>query len=474
MTRRNDSSNESWRQYGRHVARTLAILGAILLVGVSIGVASEVCLHAARAPDEVFVLPVTSIRATFSVALVSLRAALPLVLALVAAPVLIAHLIHDLHGTGSASEAHDRVNQLLFGSPGPTRRAVVKEGQLDPGEDDIIKRIGGPGSLTVHADSAVVTERQGRLKRVLRAGTHHLEPYERVWEAVDLRPQRWVREVFGLTKEGIPISCDVDMLFRIGSPIDGNGGPGQTQAPEREQASVHREEAVLRAAAGCWIAEDDRGTQPTQWVDRVATLVESTLRDILATYRLDWLIRAPESEQTHPRDEIRRRLEEELKPQLNTLGAELVEVDLGQMRIKMEDSGDPEDQETSQTLSELISDQWIDAWQANWQARAVTNRAEGEAELLRMDTARIEAQAEMIIGLAEILQPLVAGDRTSDPYVLALRTVEALSWMSYDPKTRDYMPPEALRTLRRLRNLLESESAEPEPRMDTEPGDSEA
>jgi hypothetical protein len=31
--------------------------------------------------------------------------------------------------------------------------------------------------------------------------------------------------------------------------------------------------------------------------------------------------------------------------------------------------------------------------------------------------------------------------------------------MSYDPDTRDFMPPEAMRTLRRLQRLLEEETA---------------
>jgi hypothetical protein len=45
--------------------------------------------------------------------------------------------------------------------------------------------------------------------------------------------------------------------------------------------------------------------------------------------------------------------------------------------------------------------------------------------------------------------------------------VEALRWMSYDPGMREFMPPEALRTLKRLQALLDSEAAVPE--QDQEP-----
>jgi hypothetical protein len=72
-----------------------------------------------------------------------------------------------------------------------------------------------------------------------------------------------------------------------------------------------------------------------------------------------------------------------------------------------------------------------------------------------MDTARIQAQAEMIITLTEGLQSAVLSERATEPYFLALRFVEALRWMSYDPHTRDFMPPEVMRTLRRLQRLLE-------------------
>jgi regulator of protease activity HflC (stomatin/prohibitin superfamily) len=199
--------------------------------------------------------------------------------------------------------------------------------------------------------------------------------------------------------------------------------------------------------------------------------VEETVRDVLATYRLDWLIKAPQSEQPHPRDEIHGRLRNELSDEVRELGAKLLDVDLGEIRVSVQDATGYEDEDVSETLSDIISDQWIEAWHANWRARALASRAEGEAELLRMDTARIEAQAEMLIGLAEALQPVTGDTHASEPYVKALRLIEALHWMSYDPKTRDYMPPEAIRTLQRLQHLLSSDL--PVSSAATETGESE-
>jgi hypothetical protein len=143
---------------------------------------------------------------------------------------------------------------------------------------------------------------------------------------------------------------------------------------------------------------------------------------------------------------------------VGTVGAKLLEVGIGKIQVKARDD------EVSRRLSDIISEQWLQAWQVDWKARALTRGAEGEAELLRMDTARIQAQAEMVIALTEGLQSTVLSQRATEPYLLALRFVEALRWMSYDPATRDFMPPEAMRTLRRMQRLLEEGTFEEERR----------
>jgi hypothetical protein len=71
-----------------------------------------------------------------------------------------------------------------------------------------------------------------------------------------------------------------------------------------------------------------------------------------------------------------------------------------------------------------------------------------------MDAARIQAQAEMVIMLMEALQSAVI--RQSEPYMLAMRFVETLRWMSYNPYTREFMPPEAMRTLGQLQDFIEA------------------
>lgn len=169
--------------------------------------------------------------------------------------------------------------------------------------------------------------------------------------------------------------------------------------------------------------------------------VEATLRSILARYRLDWLIQPPQPGHKHPREEIQEQLKRELLnvlPVGNELGVRILHVDLGKIDVK----------------DEKISTQWIEAWQAGWEQRAVESRAEGEAEMARLETAQVRAQAEMVLALTEAIRPLVTSGEGLSSYVLATRFVETLWWMSYSPKMRAFLPPDAMWTLKELEKML--------------------
>jgi hypothetical protein len=334
---------------------------------------------------------------------------------------------------------------------------LIKEGEIAAGENGPVGRVGGPASLVVYNDSAVVTEQGGCLKRVIGPGFTQLEPFEKVWETIDLRPQRWVYEVFALTKEGIPVSCEADISFKVDDGAHDRHAREEATKPIDTVPYPYTEGAVFKAATSKWMRESERDDSFMTWAGRVVIgFTEGTLRNILAEYRLDWLIAPPQPDQAHPREEICQRLREELRGKVSTVGAKLLGVEIGKIQVKARD------EDVSQRLSDIISEQWLEAWQADWKAQALTRGAEGEAELLRMDTARIQAQAEMVIALTEGLQSTVLSQRAAEPYLLALRFVEALRWMSYDPDTRDFMPPEAMRTLRRLQRLLEDGTLEQE------------
>jgi regulator of protease activity HflC (stomatin/prohibitin superfamily) len=203
------------------------------------------------------------------------------------------------------------------------------------------------------------------------------------------------------------------------------------------------------------IQQPDHEEQLRRWTGRVIIgEVEGSLRNILARYRLDWLMRPYPADGSHPRERIRKELEHKLQTSLpvdNQLGAQILEVELGQIRVQ-----------------DTVARQWVDAWQAGWQRRAVETRAEGEAELISIEAARFQAQAEMVITLAEAIRPLVTSKDELNSYQLAMRFVETLRWMSNNPWTRSFWPPEATRSLRELEDMIgrpEDRSAAPRPSL---------
>ena len=389
---------------------------------------------------------------------------LPVLAALAAIPWVASRFIHTLYDTKDVQEAHELLHRNVFGMIAPDPILIIKEGDIDIGSGSLLDRVGGRGFMVVHNNNALVLEKGGRLTRVVGPCLGFLGCFERIWEIIDLRPQRWPFPVSAMTKDGIPISCVADITFKIDDRFTDQWGEIQEKQPvetnsqrvtdeeivkELEKAGIgeplpYTDEAVFNAATSIWvrIRQPDHEEQLRRWTGRVMlSEVEGTLRNILGRYRLDWLLQPPRPGQPLPREEIREQLEQKLQeafPVGNKVGARILDVRLGQIDVK----------------DERISTQWVDAWQSIWEQRAVESIAEGEAEMARLQAAQVQAQAEMALTLTEAIRPFVTSEEERSSYQLATRFVETLWWMSYSPGTRAFLPPDALRTLDELRKML--------------------
>ncbi len=385
-------------------------------------------------------------------ALASLLIAIPPIIALADVFLIATTFLQKVYDIGSMRDAHRFLHRLLFGVWYFGPYLLIKEGKVARGEGSVLHRVGGPGYLVIYNDSAVITERMGRLHRILSTNLPKqqnypfLEPFEKIWEIVDLRPQQWTFPVRAMTRDGIPVVCEADIRFKIDDRVPGPDGEPTSKPPIPEEPYPFTPEAVFRAATARWIREPDFQGPPMDWRGRVVVgFTEGILRNILAEYRLDWLLGPTGKNERHPREVIRDRLHQQLEQEAPKVGARILDVQLGEIRV--------EDEE--------IPAQWVEAWRAEWESRAAATRVEGEAELLRMETTRARAQAEMMITLIRELQAARVGDEEVRSYLLATRLAEALRWMSYDPFTRAFLPPESLRTLRRLQQLLGEDRALP-------------
>lgn len=210
----------------------------------------------------------------------------------------------------------------------------------------LIVRVGGPGNLIVRKDSGVVLEQAGRLTRVEGPGAHPLERFERLYDIVDLRPRRWQFAVEGLSKEGIPVTCETDIVFEIDRG---------RQAPTEDTPWPMEDRSVFLASTSTWIRERTR-PEEQQMMDWKGLIVmvqaAGNLRSILARYPLDRLIAPERGGQTqvsgHPRRDIRAQLERILGAFAPSVGARVLKVELGQIRV-----------------DDAITQQWIDSWRAS-------------------------------------------------------------------------------------------------------------
>jgi regulator of protease activity HflC (stomatin/prohibitin superfamily) len=388
---------------------------------------------------------------------------LPAFVALAATFLLAARFVHTLYDTQDHREARRFLLRNMLGMTGLGPLMIVREGHIAVGEGTLYDRVGGRGLLIVYNDSAVVMERGGQLVRVAGPSLGFLKPFERIWEIVDLRHQRWPFTVDAMTKEGIPVSCEADITFKIDDryiDVEGNERtkpPVKTTTPtitdeaiaaELADAGIteplpYTDEAVFNAATSTWVRihQPDHEEQLRRWTGRVMIgEVEGILRNIIARYQLDWLMRPHIEGGPHSREQIRRQLQDSLRKALpvgNKLGARILQVELGQIRVKDE-----------------IARQWVEAWQAGWEQKAVEGRAEGEAKLVELEAAQVQAQAEMVIALAEAIRPTLTCEEELWSYQLATRFIETMRWMSYNPWTRSFWGSDATRSLREMERIL--------------------
>jgi hypothetical protein len=384
-------------RYWPHMRLTLLILGGPLFVILILGLAIEAWLQGPEFIPAIEQVDLTLIGEMMSLVLTAVRSVLPVIGVFVAIPIVISILFQKMYAVQKSEEAHDSLNRVVFGKVGRRPYVIVGRGRILFGQDSFAGRSGGPATMIIYDDNAVVTEQYGRIKRVLGAGIHNIERFEKVWEIIDLRPQHWIYPVFAMTKEGIPIRCEADLSFQIDDQPGKSGGAVHTGG-----LYPYSEEAVFKAATSVWIREPDHPEQKRTWVGRVViSSAESLLRNILAEYRLDWLLASPQSGQEHPREEIRKQLEQGLRASVGKVGAKLIRVDIGPIEVQARED------ETTEKLHEIIPKQRIEAWYADWEARALAGRAEMEAELLRTDMARVQAQAEVIVEIMEALQDTI-------------------------------------------------------------------
>ncbi len=330
--------------------------------------------------------------------------------------------VRSLYGLEKDKEGRAFLSTRLLGQMSGGPYLVIKESKIATG-NPVIRKIGGPCGLVLYNDSAVVLERAGKLTRVFRGSSQppftgllpapRLEPFEKVWDIIDLRPQRWEFKVSAITHDGIPISYKADVRFQVGD----------------------KQEDIFKAATCKWIREAWR-SEP----DRVMTWIklvvigdtEGTLRSILARYTLDELIK-PEC-----RAAVREELENSLRQSTTRLGAKILSVALGDIELQGK-----------------ILQQWIDTWQAERAREVEKTIAEGQAmgDRIAMQ-ARADIRTFMLVQTARMFAEMAQrGQRISKNFVV-LGFIDMIKRTAH---MRDiYLPDDIVKTLTMLEDRFKT------------------
>ena len=329
--------------------------------------------------------------------------------------------------TLSLEESTDLVDRLFFGvydTPPLSPLLSVREGQADPDGPETLHMVGGPGFLSVRHDSAAVLERGGIITRVLDPGSHRLDDFERVWDVVDLRPQRREVTIQANTRDGIPVSCKAEIRFHIDN--------GESFPTPRNSAS-HRftpvtEKSVLDVATSKVVLIPGGPRRTTDWTIRISNgILDGEIRNRIEEFRLNEIL-APRRTSRPFIENLEEEIEASVRKTALNLGVHVDRVQLNPILPSEED----------------ISQQWLESWRSAWELKASRDKARAKAAGSKeVRLARIHAQAALLTNLIENLQELSAAGGTISPTLVLMRFMDvARSLAESDTRVRSTMFPQ--------------------------------
>jgi len=381
---------------------------------------------AAISPDKP--LPSIDLLANLSGILAVLRNLIPALAMFLLVLWLGARFVSAVYGLSHTQKGSQYLFTSLFGwvvGPGPSLAKLPTTLTLEPFFPSMVKAkpfviiqdakifgdkfrpeivVGGPATLVVHNDSAVLLERAGRLTRVWGPGRHPLRRFEKVRAVVDLRPRSYSLTGNGMTREGIPVKWPITVHFQSNDRDE-----GRHEASE-SQPFPYAEQAVFKAATDTWVLDPVAGSE-LDWRDRVTGgEIGGVLRNILARYSLDQLIQPDDESADATRRTIQHELEEALRTNAARHGARIRGLTLGNVELE-----DP------------AAQQWVETWKAHWKGQRRVELAAGKADRVRrLERARAEAKQRMLEAMIEGFQELAEQKQPVRGEVVVQRFVEML------------------------------------------------
>jgi hypothetical protein len=389
---------------------------------------------------------------------------IPALIGITLALVRAGQFVTQMYSLKSAGRGIKFIVDTTFGIPLGRASLTVHYGEYEhPNADeyDVLTKIGGPGVLTVLDDTAVLTERGARFSRLLGPEEHTLKPFERVRMIYDLRTQSLSGTETSLTKDGIPIRAGVSAMFCFMKRM-----PGEPSAlpPHPRFLSMLRHylrrtpmvaSADVEEASKQDPAQDKKPPLPgvpvsaealrlalyevhvfppnkIKWNNAANAAATGEVRDELARRTLDEIF-APDDAARSPRREIAEKLRASATNILAARGLTLVDVGFANLEVPRP-----------------VADLRREYWQVNWEKESALTRAAGETDaLLQVQTARAEAQAELIKSIIQAARSMNQDNR------LSLDVIEALARYIDRALQREAALPQPANSRREMDQVLE-------------------
>ncbi len=306
----------------------------------------------------------------------------------------------------------------------------------EPREEDKIEQRGkgsvladlaiGNGIILSDCDHAIAVSSGLKFKGVQGPGLILTGFAERPMRTLDLRPQLRAFTVQALTRDGIQVKVLAFTPFQIDRG---------DQQPRLGEPFPYRKSAAFRAVHSQMMELPENREHPHHTWDELPKVIGTRiLQDILSRYRFDELYEYDPGEEL-PRARIAREFRERLKEKLEPLGIQLIGGGISNL-LPVKD----------EVLKERIRN-----WRAEWVRRILVKQAEGQRERLwRIEQARAEAQANLILTLGERLAELDRSDAPVSPDKVIDHFLQVLGGMVQQPMIRRYLPRETPDDLRRL------------------------
>ena len=321
----------------------------------------------------------------------------------------------EFYGLKTDRLGRDHALGLLF-DWGRRASATAKAGQLEVSADnEAIEKIGGRGSLSIHSGTAVVLERGGGFSRIVGPSGISLEPFERVRAVIDARQLSRPKTESARSRDGIQVKVETTLSFRLMAQMDGEQIPRpQPRLPAlalfmawlglRIRAPKPPFELPVSPEAARAIVYDLPAG--TNW----GGTLSSGIGDVIPQKMLDELW-APEDLERNPRREIVEDLLKKGKEKQRKNGIELIDMSIGPLQVPPE-----------------VVKQRRDYWSADWEKLSRVTQAEGQAGALRQQqSARAEAQAEMIQTILQSFRMLSFSGMTQPSQQVALKLIEIVA-----------------------------------------------